>query len=55
MTNREGKKSLYVDGSAVDMLKKLIDDWFYYKSIKLVTIWQVITALINEHNERNGK
>lgn len=52
MTNREGKKSLYIESEAVDMLKKAIDEWFYYKWIRLVTISQVIVALLNEYNEK---
>lgn len=51
MTNREWKKSLYIDWNAVDMLKELIEEGFYYKWIKLITIWQVITALVNEYKE----
>lgn len=55
MTKREGKKSLYLEAEAVDMLKEAINEWFYYKGIKLVTISQIVVALLNDYNEKKAE
>ena len=49
---RDWKKSVYLDAEAVDSLKSVIKQGFYYNWIKLSTMSQVILGLIKEHNTK---
>ncbi len=45
------KKSVYLDSEAVDALKKLVKEWYYYNWIRLNSMSQVVLALIKEREK----
>lgn len=52
---RTWKKSVYLDSEAVDSLKLLVKEWFYYNWIKLNSMSQIIMALVQLYKSNNDK